>query len=61
MTRYYLGSPVIPLRQATAPVGWVWAMWPDGRWFLHWADQLTETPWGELDGWPFPEDPPDPL
>lgn len=44
---FYLGVRVFPLRQATAPTGWCWAMWPDGRWFLFWADQLLPAPWGD--------------
>lgn len=47
LTRYYLGTEVSALRQAESPPGWVWAMWPDGRWFLHWAEQLLERPWSE--------------
>lgn len=43
MERYYLG---IRVWVAEIPVGWCWALWPDGRWFLHWADQLETTPWG---------------
>lgn len=48
MTRYYLGIPVEPLVRHTARGrNWVYARWPDGRIFLHWADQLEKTPWGE--------------
>lgn len=51
MTRYYLGIAVEPLDDAPegwppAPEGWKWARWPDGREFLHWAEQLREEPWG---------------
>jgi hypothetical protein len=47
MTRYYLGIKVdvIPPTTSLEP-GWVWAWWPDGRCFKHWADQLETTPWG---------------
>jgi hypothetical protein len=40
--RFYLGVPVDITR--SAGTGWVWATWPDGREFKHWAEQLTETP-----------------
>lgn len=46
MTRYYLGIPV-ECEPHPEPGSWVLATWPDGREFLHWSDQLLETPWGE--------------
>lgn len=44
---YYLGipvEPVMPLDGRRCPEGWVWARWPDGREFLHWAEQLRPEP-----------------
>ena len=50
MIRYYLGVRVRTLDCSTClPEGWVWAQWPDKRWWKHWADQLTEHPWGITD------------
>lgn len=46
MTRYYLGIPV-EAEPHPEPGTWVWATWPDGKEFRHWADQLEETPWGQ--------------
>jgi hypothetical protein len=43
MFRYYLGIPVKPIGEPED--GWQWAVWPDGRKFKHWADQLREEPW----------------
>jgi hypothetical protein len=50
--RFYLDIPVVCLDlvasgEETEPPaeGWIWAQWPDGRRFQHWADQLTATPW----------------
>jgi len=45
VTRYYLGIRVWAEQRVGTPSGWIWAQWPDGRWFLHWAEQLQETPW----------------
>ena len=55
-TRYYLGIPVMIEAGDEVQVryeggfevidGWVWATWPDGRRFKHWAEQLREEPWG---------------
>lgn len=42
--RFYLGIEVIPDERIEG--GWVWAIWPDGRRFQHWAEQLKATPWG---------------
>jgi hypothetical protein len=46
VTRYYLG--IVVHAEAQIVDGWQWAIWPDGRRFKHWADQLKETPWGEV-------------
>jgi hypothetical protein len=46
MTRYYLGIAVRVDPDTEAADGWMWATWPDGRRFLHWAEQLREEPWG---------------
>jgi hypothetical protein len=51
IVRYYLGVRVeaeVPIGQNWFPTqGWVWAVWPDGRRFKHWAGQLLATSWGE--------------
>jgi hypothetical protein len=55
MTRYYLGIAVrpqehiafLPFVVPRTPAGWIWAEWPDGRWFKFWDAQLKQTPWGE--------------
>ena len=44
MTVYYLGIPVEI--DSDVVEGWVWAVWPDGRPFKFWADQLMLEPWG---------------
>jgi hypothetical protein len=45
--RYYLGVQVRIVFVRTTEPGWVWAVWPDGRRFKHWAAQLHDRPWGE--------------
>lgn len=47
MICYYLGIPVEVERLSEDP-GWVWAWWPNGRCYKHWAGQLKATPWGEF-------------
>lgn len=46
MTVYYLGTPVEI--DGDVQKGWVWAIWPDGRPFKFWADQLMLEPWGQI-------------
>lgn len=41
--RHYLGIRVV--LDSRVEEGWVWAVWPDGRRFKHWAAQLTLEPW----------------
>lgn len=47
MTGYYLGVAVTVDPGEPVVDGWVWATWPDGRRFKHWAEQIKTVPWGD--------------